>query len=103
LSGQQTIAHGRIGDVPFAGQFVGSPQIDRAVVREGTWHIRDEATSAITQKVTAATTPLTLDWDGNGVRDLASFNDVNGTWTIYYGALTQSVIYGGIGNLPAAH
>ena len=103
LTNQTTVAHGRIGDVPFAGQFVGSPQIDRAVFREGTWHIRDGATSAISQRVTIPATPLTLDWDGDGVRDVASLNDVNGTWTIYYGALTQSVVYGGVGNLPASH
>ena len=101
LSGLQVTTHGQTGDTAFAGNFVGGPQGDKAVFRNQTWSIRDGGTGAVTTIGTIGRLPVTLDWNGDGLLDVAGWNEVSGTWWIVAAGSIKLVDYGSTGDIPA--
>jgi hypothetical protein len=95
-------AYGQAGDFPLAGNFTGNGIADQVVFRRqlGVYYRRDGST-AISSTVTAsAGIPVPLDWNGDGLLDVAVFDLESGTCTIKVGSQTETITFGGIGSIP---
>jgi hypothetical protein len=100
LTGLTVRMHGQIGDVAFGGNFVGGPEADQAVYRGSTWHIKDGGTGAVTSSYMSGRVPVTLDWNGDGLLDVGSWNEGNGDWIISAAGATTTINYGATGDIP---
>jgi hypothetical protein len=91
------------GDIPLAGNFVGSARADQIVYRRqlGVIYRRDGATGA-TATIAVGTTgiPTPLDWDGDGRLEFAMFDAEAGQWRINDSS-GSIVTFGTLGDIPA--
>ncbi len=103
-SGQTQVVWGQMGDTPLQGNFVGNGLADQVVFRpqERKWYRRDGAkggTSVVLQNSPGI--PMPLDYDGDGLLNLALFDTKAGVWTIRQGAGDTFVTFGTLGDIPA--
>jgi hypothetical protein len=98
-TGFQSVTFGQVGDTAFGGNFVGGVEADLATYREGVWQIQDGGTAAVTTFTGATPIPVVLDWDGNGLLDIGTWNEVSGYWQLITSG--QNILFGLTGDLPA--
>ncbi len=100
-TGFQSATFGQVGDTAFGGNFVGGVETDLATFREGFWHIQDGGTAVVTTLPGSTPIPVVLDWDGDGLLDVGTWNEVSGSWQLIASGLSISINFGLTGDLPA--
>jgi hypothetical protein len=71
----QTVYFGLAGDIPVPGDYNGDGDTERAVYRNGAWHVEGMPTLYLGQP---GDVPVPGDYDGDGTTDSAVYRD--GVW-----------------------